>query len=165
MKKVVNLDRINRNILTTLQDNARISNIDLADKVALSPSACLQRTRALEEAGYILKYVMAADLEKICVHIMAYLEITLERHRMEDHDRFEKAVRLLPEFVDCLRISGSTDYIAFVVCSTIASLNTLCDELLTRDLSIARIQSKIVLDKPKWFAGYPLDRLEWKVSS
>jgi len=145
-----------------LQDNARISNIELAEKVALTPSACLQRTRALEDAGYILKYVMAVDLEKVCVHIMSYLEVTLSGHRMADHERFEKAVRLRPEFVDCLRINGESDYIAFVVCSTIAALNSLCDDLLSEELPVARIESRIVMDKPKWFAGYPMDRLEWK---
>ena len=162
MKKTVKLDKINRNILITLQQNARISNIDLADKVGLSPSACLQRTKALEEAGYILQYVMAADLDKLCVNVMVYVEITLESHRMADFDRFEKTVRSIPEFVDCLRVSGRFDYIAFVVCSTIADFNALCDDLLTRKLSIARIASNVVLDKPKWFAGYPLDRLEWR---
>lgn len=162
MKKVVKLDKINRNILTTLQLNARISNIDLADKVGLSPSACLQRTKALEDAGYILKYVMSVDLDRVSINVMVYVEITLENHRMTDFDRFEKTIRTIPEFVDCLRVSGRFDYIAFVVCSTIADFNALCDDLLTRNLSIARINSNVVLDKPKWFAGYPLDHLEWK---
>lgn len=162
MKKIVKLDKINRNILTTLQLNARISNIDLADKVGLSPSACLQRTKALEDGGYILQYVMSVDLEKICTNVMIYVEITLENHRMADFDRFEKTIRSIPEFVDCLRVSGRFDYIAFVVCSNISAFNALSDDLLTRNLSISRIASNVVLDKPKWFAGYPLDHLEWK---
>jgi Lrp/AsnC family leucine-responsive transcriptional regulator len=62
----------------------------------------------------------------------------------------------------CLRVSGRFDYIAFVVCSTIAAFNTLCDDLLTRNIGIDRISSNVVLDKPKWFGGYPLDHLDWK---
>ncbi len=164
MKKPVKLDRINRKILTTLQENARISNLELADKVALSPSACLQRTKALEDAGFIARYIAAVDLDKVCINIMVYVEITLESHRMADFDRFEKTIRSIPEFVDCLRVSGRFDYVAFVVCSSISDFNELCDSLLLRDLGIARISSNVVLDKPKWFAGYPLDQLKWKDS-
>ena len=162
IKKGAKLDKINRAILTTLQLNARMSNLELAERVGLSPSACLQRTKALEEAGYILQYVMAVDLDKVCVNVMVYVEITLESHRMADFERFEKAIRSIPEFVDCLRVSGRFDYIAFVVCSNVAAFNNLCDDLLTRDLKISRISSNVVLDKPKWFAGYPLVRLEWR---
>jgi len=162
MKKTVKLDQINRKILTVLQNNARISNLELADKVGLSPSACLQRTKVLEEAGYILQYVMAVDLDRVCENVMIYAEITLERHRIEDLDRFEKVVRGIPEFVDCLRVSGRFDYISFVVCSSVAEFNELCDGLLARELGIASIRSNVVLDKPKWFGGYPLQHLRWK---
>jgi len=162
MRRAVKLDRINRKILTILQENARISNIELADRVALSPSACLQRVKALEEAGYILKYVMSVDLDKLFTHVMVYVEFTLERHKMDDFNRFERAIREIPEIVDCLRVSGRFDYISFVVCSSVSHFNDLCDDLLTRNLGIARINSNVVLDKPKWFGGYPLDQLEWK---
>ncbi len=162
MKRPVKLDRINRKILTILQQNARISNIELADRVGLSPSACLQRTKALEEAGYILQYVMAVDLDKICNNVMVYVEFTLEKHRLQDLERFERAMRAIPEIVDCLRVSGRFDYISFVVCNSIADFNKLCDDLLSRDLAISSIRSNVVLDKPKWFGGYPLEHLEWK---
>lgn len=162
VKRLIKLDRINRKILTTLQSNARISNIELADKVGLSPSACLQRTKALEDAGYILQYVMAVDLDKICINVMVYVEFTLEKHRIQDLERFERTVCNIPEIVDCLRVSGRFDYISFVVCNSIADFNRLCDDLLARDLGISSIRSNVVLDKPKWFGGYPLDHLEWK---
>lgn len=162
MRRSVKLDRINRNILTILQENARISNIELADRVALSPSACLQRVKALEDVGYILKYAMSVDLDKLFINVMVYVEFTLERHKKEDFDRFERAVQDIPEIVDCLRVSGRFDYISFMVCSSVSHFNDLCDDLLTRNLSIARINGNVVLDKPKWFGGYPLEHLEWK---
>lgn len=162
VKRLVKLDRINRKILTELQSNARISNIELAEKVGLSPSACLQRTKALEDSGYIVQYTMAVDLDKICTNVMVYVEFTLEKHRLQDLERFERTMRAIPQIVDCLRVSGRFDYISFVVCNSIADFNKLCDDLLSRDLGISSIRSNVVLDKPKWFGGYPFDYLEWK---
>lgn len=162
MSKKVKLDRINKKILMELQNNARVSNIELAEKVGLSPSACLQRTKALEQAGYIVQYVMSVDLDKIATHVMVYVEFTLENHRLADFERFERAIRSIPEIVDCLRVSGRFDYISFVVCSSISDFNKLSDDLLASNLGIARINSNFVLDKPKWFGGYPLAHLQWK---
>jgi Lrp/AsnC family leucine-responsive transcriptional regulator len=162
LKKSIKLDQINKNILIQLQQNARMSNLELADKVGLSPSACLQRTKALEEAGYILQYVGAVDLDRICEYVMAYLEITLMSQRLDQVDRFEQAITKIPEMVDCLRVSGRFDYISFVVCSSISAFNEMCDALLSSDIGVASVRSSIVLDKPKWFAGYPLSMLRWK---
>lgn len=162
LKKSIKLDQINRNILIQLQQNARISNLDLAEKVGLSPSACLQRTKALEEAGYILQYVGAVDLDRLCEYIMAYLEITLVSQEAKQVNRFERAIREIPEMVDCLRVSGRFDYISFVVCSSISAFNELCDALVSNEIGVATVRSSIVLDKPKWFAGYPLAMLRWK---
>lgn len=163
MKKTTKIDAINKKILTVLQQKARISNLELADRVGLSPSACLQRTKALEDAGYILQYVMAVDLDRICYNVKVYAEITLTSHRPQDLSRFEAVIRETPEFVDCLRVSGRVDYIGLAVCSSISEFNKLCDDLLARPLGIARIDSFTVLDTPKWFAGYPFASLQWKV--
>jgi len=160
--KRLKMDRLNRRILIALQQNGRISNLELAQRVGLSPSACLQRTKALEEAGCIVQYMAAVDLDKLCNNVMVYVEFTLEKHRAPDLERFERTVREIPQIVDCLRVSGRFDYISFVVCSSIADFNRLCDDMLKMDLGIASIRSNVVLDKPKWFGGYPLERLEWK---
>lgn len=157
------LDKINRHILIELQKNGRISNLDLAEKVGLSPSACLKRTKKLEDAGYIQGYVMTANLDLLCEHVMVYVEITLEKHKQSDFDSFERTINGIPEFVDCLRLSGRFDYVCFVVCASVGHFNTLCDDLLKQNSSIARISSNVVLDKPKWFAGYPFHKLKWKV--
>ena len=161
-KRTIKLDRINRRILTELQDNARISNNDLSERVGLSPSACLQRVKALEEAGYILQYVMVTDVNKLCVNVKAYAHITLKNHGYQDFSIFEKGIRNYPQAVDCLRVNGEIDYISLIMCSTIEEFNEFCDELLQSSLGVAKITSYFVLDEPKWFGGYPLDNLQWR---
>lgn len=161
-KKNIKLDRINRRILIELQTDARMSNNELADKIGLSPSACLQRVKALEDAGYIQQYVMAVDLDKLCNNVKAYAMITLKNHTYQDFSIFEKGIRSCPQALDCLRVNGGLDYVVFMVCSSIEDFNSLCDELLQSPLGIAKITSHFVLDEPKWFAGYPLNELEWR---
>lgn len=162
MKKARKLDATDKKILSILQQEARISNIELADRVSLSPSACLQRTKAMEDAGYILKYVMAVDLDRVCVNVKVYAEFTLASHQPQDLMEFEKLIAGIPEFIACWRVNGRVDYIGLVVCSTIADFNSLSNELLARNRSIVRINSSTVLDTPKWFGGYTLSRLQWK---
>ena len=161
-KRPIKMDRINRKIMIELQGNARISNNELADRVGLSPSACLQRVKALEEAGYILQYVMAVDINKLCVNVKAYAHITLKNQTYQDFSIFEKGIKKYPELCDCLRVNGEVNYVAFVVCSTIEDFKKLCDDLLQSNLGIGKITSHFVLDEPMWFSGYPLDKLEWR---
>ena len=161
MKKI-KLDRINQAILKTLQTNARISNMELAEKVNLSPSACLQRTKALEDAGYIRKYMAAVDLDSISEHVMAYLMISLRDHAPHEQTHFERQVWQYDQLIDCLKVDGEHDYIALACCSTVEELNTLRNRLLSENPNLLRISCSITLAKTKWFAGYPLDSLEWK---
>lgn len=162
MKRTVKLDRLNRRILTFLQTNARISNIDLANEVGLSPSACLQRTKSLEESGYIHSYLTVVNLNKICENVSAYLDFTMKSHDHQQLRQFERAIKEVGNIIDCMRMSGGSDYMAFVVCSSVSELNKLTEQLLEQELNIQRIDTRIVMDAPKWMAGYPLDSLSWK---
>lgn len=160
--KRLKLDRINQAILEQLQNNARISNLELAEKVNLSPSACLQRTKALEEAGYIRQYMASIDLDAICINVMAYVMFRLRDHATHLRVQFERYIRQRREFVDCLKVDGEYDYIALATCSTVGDFNALCEQLIEEDPNIQKINSHIILDKTKWFAGYPLDNLIWR---
>lgn len=162
MKRSIKLDRLNRRILTFLQNNARISNIDLANEVGLSPSACLQRTKALEEAGYIHSYLAVVQLNRICENVTAYLDFTMISHDQQKLRQFERVIKDNGNIIDCMRMSGGSDYMAFTVCSDVSGLNQLCEDLLGQDLGIQRIDTRIVVDTPKWMGGYPLDELRWK---
>ena len=160
--KPIKLDAINRKILATIHLNADITNAKLAELVNLSPAACSQRTTALRAAGYYFNCHAEVDLDRICEHVIAYVEFSLSDNSLETRRRFEAAIEELPEFMDCLRLSGDTDYISFTCCTNIAELNRLCDELSAdSSLKIQKIVTRIVLDRPKFYLGYPISKLKW----
>jgi Lrp/AsnC family leucine-responsive transcriptional regulator len=162
VKKHIKLDRINRRILAELQRNARISNNDLSDLVGLSPSACLQRVKSLEDAGYIIEYTMVTDVDKICINVKAYAHFTLKSNDYQHCSVFEKGIKKYTAVVDCMKVNGEIDYIAFMMSSSIETFNQVCDDMMQDELGIARINSHFVLDVAKWFGGYPLESLEWR---
>lgn len=162
VKKHIKLDRLNRRILTELQSNARISNNDLSEVIGLSPSACLQRVKALEDAGFIIGYTMVTNVDKICTNVKAYAHFTLKSNSYQHCDVFEKGIKKYIEVVDCMKVNGGIDYIAFMMSSTIEDFNRVCNEMMQDTLGIKKINSHFVLDTAKWFGGYPLETLEWR---
>ena len=161
-KKPVKLDAINRKILATIHLQSDITNAQLAEIVNLSPAACSQRTKALRDAGYYFNCHAEVDLDRICEHIIAYVEFTLADNSLASRRRFEAAVELIPEFMDCLRLSGDTDYISFTCCTNIAELNRICDELSADEsLNIKKISTRLVLERPKFYLVYPISKLKW----
>ncbi len=161
-KNPIKLDAINRKILATIHLHGDISNAKLAEAVNLSPAACFQRTRALREAGYYFNCHTEVDLDRICEHVIAYVEFKLRDNSVEIRRRFEAAIELLPEFMDCLRVTGETDYISFTCCTNVAELNRLCDELSANSsLEIQRVVTRVVLERPKFYLGYPIAKLKW----
>ncbi len=160
--KKVKLDAINRKILTITHTRSDISNQDLADEVNLSSSACFQRVRALKEAGYFLTFNTDLDLNKIVQHVLAYVEFTLDNNSPQIRQKFEEAIGDIPEFMDCLRISGDADYICFTCCSDTTALNELVDSVSgNEELGVRRVVTRVILERSKWYLGYPLDRLKW----
>ena len=182
-KKHIKLDRMNRRILTELQSNARISNNDLSEIIGLSPSACLQRVKSLEDAGFIISYAMVTDVDKLCVNVKAYAHFTLKSNTYQHCSVFEKGIKKYIEVVDCMKVNGGIDYIAFMMSSTIEDIDYaivswlkedlnlstktnegyVCNDMMQDTLGIEKITSHFVLDTAKWFGGYPLDILEWKI--
>lgn len=161
-RKKIKLDAINRKILTITHTHADISNQELADLIGLSNSACFQRVKALREAGYFLSFNTDLDLNRMVHHVLAYVEFTLVDNGHDGRVRFEAAIEEIPEFMDCFRISGDTDYICFTCCSTLPDLSKLTDDLTAdQTLGIRHIKTRVILDRAKWYLGYPLDRLKW----
>ena len=106
------LDRIDRQLLELLQNNAQWSNLELADKVGLSPTPCARRVKQLEEAGLIKKYVALLDRDKLGLKLTAYIGITMDRHTPERFEQFEAEVMTYPEVVECSVVTGqSADYL------------------------------------------------------
>jgi len=160
--KSIKLDKINRKIITTLHTNAGLSNVDLADRVGLSKSACFERVKALKEAGYFGMFVTELDIDRICEHIFAYIEFTLENNTFKNREIFEKKINGIPELMDCFYVTGNYHYISYACCSNVQELNKLCDNLTADEsLGIAGIAQRVVLNRAKWHLGYPLDKLRW----
>src|SRR4030095_15113330 len=105
------LDRIDLRILAQLQKNGRMTNVDLADAVALSPSPCLIRVKRLEQAGYIAGYGAHLRLQKLGDTQTVFTEVTLAEHHREDFNRFENAIRNVDEILECHLVSGGYDYL------------------------------------------------------
>ncbi len=161
-KPTVKIDRINQAIIKRLQFDARISNADLAKEIGLSPSACLQRVRALEESGVIQYYATEMDVNRLCEMVQVYMLITLERHSTSQFQQLEDCISAEPAIVDCMKMAGEFDYIAYAVCPDISAVNDLCGRLLDGNHFVQNIRLSFIVKRTKWFAGYPLDTLRWK---
>ena len=109
------LDRIDLQILATLQQDGRLTNAALAERVGLSASPCLQRVQRLEKAKLVTAYRAVLNLERLIPHVYSYMEVTLESHRPQDFLRFEHYVLRQPEVLTCSLISGDFDYLIRVV--------------------------------------------------
>lgn len=102
------------------------------------------------------------DLDAICINVMAYVMFSLREHSGQHRVQFERLIAKRRELLDCLKVDGEFDYIAFATCSTVADFNKLCEQLLDENPNILKIKSNMILDKIKWFAGYPLENLIWR---
>lgn len=153
------LDKIDRKILVELQENARITNQMLADKVNLSPSACLTRVRRLEFDGIIKEYTAKVELDLITPYVEAFAEITLENHSISDFQGFDKALDAIAEIVESYKISGTYDYLVKFVCTDIKNYNVLTDNMIESGIGIEKLKTLVILSNTKNVSGYPLDLL------
>jgi len=102
----IELDRIDQKILALMQANARITNLELADKVGLSATPCLRRVKRLEESGIIERHVTLLNAEKLGLNLMAYIGISMDRHTPDRFESFEREIRDLPEVLECAIVTG-----------------------------------------------------------
>jgi DNA-binding Lrp family transcriptional regulator len=153
------LDKINRNILSLLQEDARITNQELAKKVNLSPSSCLNRVKKLEELGLIGPYIGVVNLEKACRSVMAIITVKLQDQSTEGFQNFLLCAKNIPELVDCYTVSGTFDMFLRVAAADMIRFNQIVDELLDIIPGMVNLSSHIVLSTDKPFRGYALDSL------
>ena len=140
------LDRYDRNILSLLQREGRISNQELAERIGLSPSPCLRRVRALEESGLIAGYRAMLDAKKLGLSLMALIHISMDRHTPERFANFEEKVSALPEVLECLLITGQdADYQLKVVVRDMDAFQALLLERITRIEGVTGVHSSFVL--------------------
>jgi len=142
---VMRLDKYDRSILAALQQDGRISNVQLAAKVNLSESACLRRVRALEEAGYIDHYVALVNQSRVGLGGNVLVHIGLHREEQSELAAFEAAVQDIPEVMECYLMTGEFDYLLRVVVADMADFERLHKEALTRLPGVARVNSSVAI--------------------
>lgn len=139
------LDRYDRAIVRLLQEDARITNTALAERVSLSESACLRRVRALESCGLIEGYTALIDQHKAGFPVNVFVSITLDRQSRTGLEAFESAVRKLPEVMECYLMTGEYDYLLRLVVADMADFERIHSQHLTRLPSVARVHSSFAM--------------------
>ena len=159
MPDALKLDRIDIRILSHLQRNGRVTNVDLADAIGLSPSPCLIRVKRLEKAGFIAGYGAHVQLEKLGTMQLVFTQVTLSDHRREDFAKFEAAIRGIDEVVECHLVSGGFDYLLKFVTRSVVHYQTIVEEVLERSVNIEKYFSYIVIKSPFIKSHYPIEKL------
>ena len=140
------LDRVDRQILQVLQQDGRISNQDLADRIGLSPSPCLRRVRALEEAGIVTGYRALLNAKALGYTLMALIYISMDMHTPERFENFEKEINQIGEILECLLITGQdADYQIKVVVKDMDAFQELLLNRITRIQGVTGVHSSFVL--------------------
>ena len=159
-KSLIKIDKIDRNILEQLQQNGSLTNQELADKVGLSPSPCLRRVRALEDAGVIVRQVTILDHKKLGLSLTAIILIGMDRHTPERFATFERQVGEYPEVQECYLITGQTaDYVLKVLVEDMEAYQQFLLGTLTRIDGVTGVQSSFVMRKVIDRTALPLGHL------
>lgn len=145
---ILELDRYDRRILEVLQQDGRISNQDLAERIGLSPSPCLRRVRALEENGVIAGYRAIVEAKQLGLTLLALIHISMDRHTPERFANFEDRVAALPEVLECLLITGQdADYQLKVIVRDMEAYQALLLNKITRIEGVSGVHSSFVMRK------------------
>lgn len=151
------LDRYDRQILQVLQEDGRISNQELADRIGLSPSPCLRRVRALEESGIVTGYRALLNAKSLGYTLMALIYISMDAHTPERFENFDQAVRQIPEVLECLLITGQdADYQIKVIVKDMDAFQELLLNRITRIQGVTGVHSSFVLRRVIDNAAVPL---------
>ncbi|MTH98575.1 MULTISPECIES: Lrp/AsnC family transcriptional regulator [Alphaproteobacteria] len=141
----MSLDTTDKKILAALQRKGRMSNSELSEQVNLSPSACHRRVQRLEAEGFIRDYVALLDARKMGVPTTVFVEITLQGQAEELLEAFEKAVRRIPDVLECHLMAGTADYILKVVAENTEDFARIHRQYLSRLPGVAQMQSSFAL--------------------
>ena len=150
------MDGIDLRILERLQQDARISNVELAKAVNLSPSPCLARVRALEERGLVERYVTLLDPKKLGLTVSVLVQVTLEKQIEPALETFERAVRERPEVMECWLMTGDADYLLRVLVPDVPAFERFILEFLSRVPGVGNIKSSFALKQVKYQTALPL---------
>jgi Lrp/AsnC family leucine-responsive transcriptional regulator len=155
---LIKLDRIDRHILSLMQRNGRISNLELADQVGLSPTPCSRRVKRLEESGIIDRHVTLLNAEALDLKLTAYISIAMDRHTPDRFEKFERQVATFPEVLECSIVTGqSADFLLKVVVRDMPHYEKFLLGQLTSLEGVSGVHSSFVLRKLVDKTELPLD--------
>lgn len=157
------LDLIDFKIISELQQNGDLSNLELADKVGLSASPCLRRVKMLQETGVIKHKVTLIDAEKIGLNVSVFVQVTLERQIEENLSAFETEIANCPEVVECYLMTGEADYLLRIVVPDLQAYEHFLKDRLTRFPGVLNIRSSFALNQVKYSTALPLNHLSASV--
>jgi len=139
------LDRKDRKILAALQENAQLTNADLADLVGLSPSPCLRRVKRLEDEGYIQNYQAKVDRERLGYPITAFVQVALSNHDDNALGILEQTIRERPEIINAYLLTGTSDYLLHVVAKSLEDYTKFLRQHITSKNAVQQIQTSFAL--------------------
>ncbi len=151
------LDSVDKSLLRALQLDGRLSNVQLAKKISLSPPATHSRLRRLEKDGYIRQYAAVVDREKAGYDLLCFIHISLQMHKVEQVEKFREATRRMPEVLECHHITGEYDYLLKVVLKNRKDLERFVVDKITPIPGVARIHTSLVLTEVKATMALPLE--------
>ncbi len=143
------IDKVDRLILKELQANARISNLELAEKVNLSPTPCARRVKHLEESGIITDHITLLDSEKLGLNLTAMISVTMEKHTAELFEKFERDAADLPEVIDCYLVTGQdSDFLIKALIRDMRHYEEFLLRRLTKLDGVSGVHTGFVLRQP-----------------
>lgn len=152
-------DQISLNILTELQKDSSIRNQDLAEKIGLSPSPCLQRVRKLEKEKVIKGYRATINLSKIFDHVIVILEVSLKNNDIKSAVSFETYIKKNPMVIECNQVSGQFDYLVKFISRSMEHYMAESDKMLDACEAIGSIKTHVSMKTIKEFSGFPIEHL------
>ena len=154
----MSIDRYDRRILELLQQDGRLSNLELSERIGLSPSPCLRRVRALEQAGIISGYRALLDAKQLGLSLTALVYISMDRHTPERFANFDAKIRALSEVLECLLITGqAADYQLKVVVKDMDEYQELLLNRITRIKGVTGVHSSFVMRRVVDKTSLPVD--------
>lgn len=156
MQRAMEIDRFDLKLLAALQDDARLTNHELGERVGLSPSQCSRRRARLEETGLIRGYRAELSAEDLGFAVLVFVEVTLASHSGDNARRFRDLVNRIDEVQEAYAMTGSSDYLLKIVLPDLKSLSEIVNNVLLPHESIAHVRSAVVLDRLKAVSRIPL---------
>ena len=153
------LNRTDRRLLEILQRDGHLTNQELAERVSLSPSACLRRVRALEESGVIRRYVAIVDPRKVGLPLTAFVNVKLEKKGRMPTDAFARAVKDWPEVLGCHSLTGDMDYLLRVQVGDLEHFSRFVMDSLLKLPGVLDVKSSFVLEEIKETTALPIAHL------